>query len=676
MSRDAEDFDLNLTQRPGNPVRGGFQDKDGVYPKRDYDKTSDVNNRGTFQTDVKKTTLGTRTARKASKDSQTSAKLVSEPQQSARSTYPKNQTIETRSGHLIEYDDTPGNERLNFQHRTGSRIEMLPDGSVFLKSQNRSYQVVASDSELVVRGQCLVVIESNADIRVQGDATMQVDGDLNQLVQGDYNLEVQGDKKERVHGNSEDSVTGGRLTETRGNTIRRNLSNVIERTLGDHTQEFGGNWRLTTEGSIAQRSYGEFNGSYFGGTVTWNGFDKEGTEGEGNLVVKTVYGTDLHFDNIKLEGTADIKGVVRTASGVDIGGAVKINSTLDVDGTIKAGGDIHTSKLQGTAVKAEFADTAAKASLGTPIPKIPNPSSPSSGDDPEDREENPTSSEGVTDVIETSDAFILNLDRKPESKFNSRILNTGEVIARARNDWLRNDQDWVSDQVNQGSVNSSITGGSPPRTIREGSETDVSYGDTSISQTGLSSYKIAQSNRLRIESIPKHMKPKRIARSTMLSPNFRVSHMLAGDGLSVNLCEQGGLSRSQLFDNMQYLAYNILEPLREKFKDTWTISEGLYCPFEEEKIGSGTVTAKAVQGLAVGIQFPSLPNSNYFEAAQWMRNHLTYDELTLSYLDYDPSGINEPTILISIDLKNNERKVKTEFNHRSLGDNILDLSDD
>lgn len=44
--------------------------------------------------------------------------------------YPNNQVIRTRSGHVIEYDDTTGKERLSLMHKSGAFIEMTPDGDI------------------------------------------------------------------------------------------------------------------------------------------------------------------------------------------------------------------------------------------------------------------------------------------------------------------------------------------------------------------------------------------------------------------------------------------------------------------------------------------------------------------------------------------------------------------
>jgi len=50
--------------------------------------------------------------------------------------YPNNQVIRTRSGHVIEYDDTTGKERISFMHKSGSFIEMAPNGDINICGAN------------------------------------------------------------------------------------------------------------------------------------------------------------------------------------------------------------------------------------------------------------------------------------------------------------------------------------------------------------------------------------------------------------------------------------------------------------------------------------------------------------------------------------------------------------
>jgi len=56
---------------------------------------------------------------------------------SDKAEYPDNAVLETKSGHVIEVDDTPYNERFRLYHRTGSYMEFRPDGSYTFKAVSK-----------------------------------------------------------------------------------------------------------------------------------------------------------------------------------------------------------------------------------------------------------------------------------------------------------------------------------------------------------------------------------------------------------------------------------------------------------------------------------------------------------------------------------------------------------
>jgi hypothetical protein len=645
MAGDAEDYDLNPVIRPGQEIDQGFQDASGQFPRVAYIGKSSVNERalGTFH--GYKEIGSIRGARVSSDTPQFLARTLEEPIETASPEYPYNSVTETASGHVIEYDDTPGRERINIEHRTGSRLEILADGSIILKSKNKAYLIVASDSDVIVRGTVNIVVESNANMRIKGDMNLQVDGDMNQLVQGNYNLEIQGNENLRIHGYQINRITGSSLYETRGNVIRRNLSNYRERTVGDHTSEIGGSWHVTAEGAVHQMAYGPYNASFCGGLLTLDGADADGNAGEGKIVVTEAYGTTLNFEDLFLENNAHI------------GAAAYV------------GDIVHAPEFEGLAKRAVFANTAGTAPTGPAVTTTPNPS------EPDGIEDQPTSSESVVDVIDTSDIFILDLDRSPISGFNKRSLNTGEAIARLRNKYLRNNSEFVQDLIDKETITDDIT--SVPRyTIsRSGSASTVSSGSTPIGQRfSNDTFVTPQTSILHVQTIPRNMKATgNISRSTKLSPNFRLSHMLAGDNLNSHLISQAGLSASEILTNMQLLSYNILEPLRNKYYNNWTISEGLYNLLENEKIDPSSITMSMVQGLGVGIKISD--RSKYYDIAQWIRTNLVYDKLALSYINYDPHGVNEPTLLVTIKQGTNPKSVFTEYNHTKIEDNILEINE-
>lgn len=98
--------------------------------------------------------------------------------------YPNYFSWKTRSGLSLQLDDSPGNETVTIQHRSGTAIQMAPDGSLHLTSHNGKYDIVFGENRMTVSGA--------QDITVKGEASMRIYGDYNVTCHNDYNLTVLG----------------------------------------------------------------------------------------------------------------------------------------------------------------------------------------------------------------------------------------------------------------------------------------------------------------------------------------------------------------------------------------------------------------------------------------------------------------------------------------------------
>ena len=162
--------------------------------------------------------------------------------------YPSNNTKETASGHVIQYDDTFGRERILIRHRTGSGIELRPDGTVLLSSTNKHILTVASDQSIIVEGDARMIYNGNVDVEVIGD----------------YNLNIGGNSTTKVAGNVIEKITGRRDTsveETQTTEVKQNyelsiLGNNTTMTLGDGTYLTKGTSKQHVEGSAEYFSKG------------------------------------------------------------------------------------------------------------------------------------------------------------------------------------------------------------------------------------------------------------------------------------------------------------------------------------------------------------------------------------------------------------------------------------
>jgi hypothetical protein len=88
--------------------------------------------------------------------------------------YPYNKTITTESGHVLELDDTPRVERIHVYHKSGSYIEIFPDGSIVTKSMKDSTSVTMQDHAIsVVRGD-LQILANEGKIQITSDGDIDL----------------------------------------------------------------------------------------------------------------------------------------------------------------------------------------------------------------------------------------------------------------------------------------------------------------------------------------------------------------------------------------------------------------------------------------------------------------------------------------------------------------------
>lgn len=109
-------------------------------------------------------------------------RLKHEPRSSFAAEYPYNQVIETRAGHVIEIDDTPKKERIHVYHKSGSYIEVQPDGKIILKTVDSSYDITKKSK--VIYAEKDILIEAGGSIKLTAGAgiTIKAPGGVTQLI--------------------------------------------------------------------------------------------------------------------------------------------------------------------------------------------------------------------------------------------------------------------------------------------------------------------------------------------------------------------------------------------------------------------------------------------------------------------------------------------------------------
>ena len=128
-------------------------------------------------------------------------KGVYEPASGYAPIYPYNNVMETESGHVKEYDDTPGAERIMERHKSGTQYEIQPNGSKIEKIVRDNYTLIVGNDTVEIKGNVKVYISGDANIAVAKDLTAQVGGNMNTIVDGNADLLVKGDIDGEVRGN-------------------------------------------------------------------------------------------------------------------------------------------------------------------------------------------------------------------------------------------------------------------------------------------------------------------------------------------------------------------------------------------------------------------------------------------------------------------------------------------
>jgi hypothetical protein len=88
--------------------------------------------------------------------------------------YPYNKTITTESGHVLELDDTPTAERVHVYHKSGSYIEIFPDGTIITKSVKDSTSVTINDHSISVIKGDLQILSNEGKIQITSDGDIDL----------------------------------------------------------------------------------------------------------------------------------------------------------------------------------------------------------------------------------------------------------------------------------------------------------------------------------------------------------------------------------------------------------------------------------------------------------------------------------------------------------------------
>ena len=240
----------------------------------------------------------------------------------ASATYPYNHVYESEAGHIFEIDDTPGGERLNREHSSGTFEEIHPKGDKVVKVIGDNYEIIAGISNVVIG-----TIEEE-----EGDAlNLTINGNVRELIRGDYVQEIEGDFTQKIGQNHRIKVGAGgqgNLEEEILGNHGYNINEAVKGRIGDDIDVLIGANELRTVNGKSTLKTGKIYNLIVGESMTASVKDDlKIATASGILSFKAASKLDMRSaSTMKILSKADIDMDSATITDITAGTIVDINS--------------------------------------------------------------------------------------------------------------------------------------------------------------------------------------------------------------------------------------------------------------------------------------------------------------------------------------------------------------
>jgi hypothetical protein len=180
----------------------GFKDPNKVYPTKEYTekKLPDTNK---LAAEDKTSNVLIYKEENRIKDIQIAftEDKWNEPVSPYSAKYPYNQVVATEAGHVIEFDNTPGRERIHLWHKANTYIEVDVNGTSVRKVVGDNYEVIEKNEYIYVKGAQKTTVEGVQRVLVKDSMYVQVMGDIN--IAGQSDIKINGAKTVNLTGTDE-----------------------------------------------------------------------------------------------------------------------------------------------------------------------------------------------------------------------------------------------------------------------------------------------------------------------------------------------------------------------------------------------------------------------------------------------------------------------------------------
>lgn len=662
QSGDAMSTSVNASQADNLPLNEGtnvakqdgkgFKDPNKRYPKVDYVNKPDTNTLAlgvnspninpdprTSQGDKSSQSLGSSpAARNASrkrgvKMAGRSGATWEQPPTPYAAQYPYNKVFAGESGHALEIDDTPGFERINIAHASGTFSETGPDGTQVNRIVGNGYTILEKDGFVLIEGsanvhiagQCNVFIMNDTALTMHGKVSLDIHNDVNVNIGGSLGLSVQdgiylrneGDISVKNQGKVDADITGAVTTKTTGKynlttDAGLNLTSKVNthiKSAGGFFNHSTGDMNFCTDAELLVRSTGDMN------LKSEAMINQEST---GDFNVKS--GAALNQQsagNLSLTAPLVASSPIDTATiDVTTANVTTLNAgTTNLKGTHNSTDDTTNIRGNTTAtITTPVAAAAAADAVCAVAAKLPVTY----------ELEQPVSLSSPAPIERANDSVKNGYDGENDS------MNTdgGEP----------DENGMVQDQTSGATEDPCLTGSDPSNPGGPGSDENTAGGTESYPPVaGKSSIPTKDCNMLKGTKLPPlPTNGQKYDGTLRISPRITLDMLCNGrDGCPNGYKDLRGhrspgskQNEYEILNNLRCLAVNVIEPLMDKYGQvTWSCGFRKYYPNGKKNKLDPNAHG---WGSAVDLSFPKLNKRQYIDVCRWAASNLSaYDQIIL-----------------------------------------------
>ena len=153
----------------------GFKDPNEKYPLKPLMNEPDTNRLARHERIDETIVLKKESARvknvKVAKDRE-----WNQPEIPYNAQYPFNQVFTSEAGHVQEFDNTKGNERIHTYHISGTFEEIDKNGTLVRRIVGDGYEIFEQHGYILIKGTANITVKGSSFVRVENNANLQVLG--------------------------------------------------------------------------------------------------------------------------------------------------------------------------------------------------------------------------------------------------------------------------------------------------------------------------------------------------------------------------------------------------------------------------------------------------------------------------------------------------------------------